>query len=193
MIPPNLPELLRRRLRPPDDCPRPPEAERPAAVLLALYGERDAWQLLLTRRTETVAEHKGQVAFPGGAVDATDRTRAETALREAGEKIGLHPDDVTVLGCLPPYSTVTGWHITPVVGAIPHPYSFRVNPRETESVFAVPLAWLADPENYTEKPYSNPRDESERPVVFFRLYAGHVIWGASAHMTLALLTAADLR
>ncbi len=193
MIPPNLPELLHGRLRPPDDCPRPTETERPAAVLLALYGEKDAWQLLLTRRTDTVAEHKGQVAFPGGEVDATDHTRAETALREAGEEIGLHPDDVTVLGCLLPYSTVTGWHITPVVGAIPHPYSFHVNPREIESVFAVPLAWLADPENLTEKPYSNPHDGSERPVFFFRPYAGHVIWGATAHMTLALLAAADLR
>ncbi len=193
MISHNLPKMLRERLHLPDHWSLPPTGERPAAVLMALYRAKGKWQLLLTRRTDTVAEHKGQVAFPGGEVDATDHTRAETALREAGEEIGLHPDDVTVLGCLLPYSTVTGWHITPVVGAIPHPYSFHVNPREIESVFAVPLAWLADPENLTEKPYSNPHDGSERPVFFFRPYAGHVIWGATAHMTLALLAAADLR
>ncbi|HJO33145.1 MAG TPA: CoA pyrophosphatase [Anaerolineales bacterium] len=192
MISHNLPKMLRERLHLPDHWSLPPTGERPAAVLMALYRAKGKWQLLLTRRTETVAEHKGQVAFPGGAADSGDRTRSQTALREAGEEIGLQPDDVALLGCLPPYSTVTGWHVTPVVGTIPHPYSFRVNPHEIESIFAVPLAWLADPKNHTEKLYSNPRDGSELTVFFFRPCAGHVIWGASAHMTLALL-AADLR
>ncbi len=66
----------------------PPEGERPAAVLLTLCHKQKAWQLVLAGRTETVAEHKGQVAFPDGEVDAADRTRAETALREASEEIG---------------------------------------------------------------------------------------------------------
>ena len=81
MIPRKLPEMLRGRLRPPDDCPQPSEGERAAAVLLALYQEEDAWHLLLTRRTETVIEDKGQVALPGGAVNLNHLTRAETILR----------------------------------------------------------------------------------------------------------------
>ena len=162
-------------------------------MLLALYREKEAWQLLLTCRTNTVTEHKGQVAFPGGAVDATDSTRAETALREAGEEVGLRSDDVTLLGCLSPYSTVTGWHVTPMVGTIPHAYPFRVNPDEIEAVFAVPLVWLADPKNQSTEPYINPRDGSERSVFFFRPYTGYVIWGASAHMTLVLLEKAGLK
>lgn len=193
MITSNLPKLLRSRLSPPEICPRPPEGERAAAVLLALCRKEEAWQLLLTRRTETVAEHKGQVAFPGGAVDKVDQTRAETALREAYEEIGLRSDDVTVLGCLSPCSTITGWHVTPVVCTIPDTYPFRVNPHEIDGVFAVPLIWLADRDNLTRELYTNPHDGRKHSVFFFRPYTGQVLWGASAHMTIALLEVAGLR
>ncbi len=117
-------------------------------------------------------EHKGQVALPGGAVILNHLTRAETALREAREEIGLRSDDVTVLGCLSPYSTVTGWHVTPGVGTIPYAYPFRVNPHEIDTIFPVPLSWLADPNNLTRKPYKNPRDGCARSVFFFRPYSG---------------------
>ena len=125
-------------------------------------------------------------------MNAVDRTRSDTALREAGEEIGWS-DDVTVLGCLAPHSTFTGWHVTPVVATIPHPYPFRVNHYEIETVFSVPLAWLADPTNLTREHYTNPHDGSERSVFFFRPYNSQVIWGASARMILALLKQAGLK
>ncbi|MCH2539304.1 MAG: CoA pyrophosphatase [Anaerolineales bacterium] len=193
MIHPNLPEVLRSRLHPPDHCSQSTDGERCAAVLLALWDESEKWHLLLTRRTKTVREHKGQVAFPGGAVEENDRTRTDTALREAHEEIGLCPDDATVLGCLSPCSTVTGWHITPVVAIIPQAYPFQFNCREIEAIFPVPLKWLANPKNLTKHPYTDPRDGTTQSAFYFLPYDRHVIWGASARITLALLEKAEMR
>jgi 8-oxo-dGTP pyrophosphatase MutT (NUDIX family) len=159
---------------------------RPAAVLVPLFERDGEWHVLLTRRTETVATHKGQVAFPGGKVDPDDRDRVETALREAEEEIGLKRGDVRVLGLLDDLITVTQWRITPVVGVIPHPYRFTPSHAELSEIFDVPLQFLADPANLTittrEPAVPGP------PIEVFHFYFGkYDIWGATARILRQLI------
>ncbi len=164
-----------------------PEWEaRPAAVLVPLYVEDGEWHVLLTQRTDLVEHHKGQVAFPGGRVDADDADRVQTALREAEEEIGLKPEDVTVLGQLDELFTVTQYRITPVVGVLPWPYRFVLSTVELSEAFGVPLRWLADPANL-ETQYREPIVPGPRIPVYYFYYEGRVIWGATARMLLNLL------
>jgi 8-oxo-dGTP pyrophosphatase MutT (NUDIX family) len=161
---------------------------RPAAVLIPLIDWDGEWHLLFTRRTDQVENHKGQVSFPGGATDPGDVSPEDTALREAEEEIGLHRADVRVLGRLGEYLTVTNFTVTPVVGAFPWPYSFKVHTVEVSRVFTVPLAWLARPENRHE--FARP--ENGRSVVTFLPYDGEMVWGATARMTAIFLAVLGL-
>ncbi len=116
-----------------------------AAVLLPLVWWKEGWHLVFTRRTEVVENHKGQVSFPGGGCEVGESTPEQTALREAGEEIGLDPADVRLLGKLNEVLTITRYRVTPVVGVMPWPYAIRPEPAEVERVFTIPLDWLADP------------------------------------------------
>jgi 8-oxo-dGTP pyrophosphatase MutT (NUDIX family) len=159
---------------------------RKAAVLIPLVCEMGALHLLFTRRTDLVHDHKGQVAFPGGAVETQDQSMDDTALRETFEEIGIPPEEVCVLGRLPQYPTITGFLITPVVGLIPWPYDLRFSDQEVSRVFTIPLNWLADPQNREEKEMVFPDGRLER-VVFFRPYLGENVWGVTARITLTFL------
>jgi 8-oxo-dGTP pyrophosphatase MutT (NUDIX family) len=171
------------------------EAPRPAAVLVPFLqapvtpNGAPEWQLLYTRRTDTLAEHKGQVAFPGGRADAQDGSAEATALRETYEEIGLAPDEVRILGRLENMLTITNYCITPVVGIIPWPYSFHLASNEVSRVFTIPLAWLADPRHHETRPRALPPPYGSIPVVYFERYDGELLWGISASITLALLSA----
>lgn len=159
---------------------------RPAAVLVPLYWHADEWHVLLTERTHTVEDHKGQVAFPGGRVDGGDANRTDTALREAEEEIGLRRADVTVLGQLDELLTVTLYRVTPIVGTFPWPYAFTLSTAELSEVFGVPLRWLANPAHVEVQYRDHPLRGPNIPVYYFH-YNGHTIWGATARMILNLL------
>jgi 8-oxo-dGTP pyrophosphatase MutT (NUDIX family) len=118
-----------------------------AAVLLPLV-KRDELMLLLTLRSAHLSTHSGQIAFPGGRTDDTDRDATHTALREAQEEIGLPPDHVEVLGTLPIYVTGTAYIVTPVVALVQPGFELVPNPREVADVFEVPLAYLMNPANH---------------------------------------------
>lgn len=160
---------------------------RPAAVLVPLHLREGKWNLLFTRRTDDVDEHKGQVAFPGGKIDDDDPSPEHAALREAEEEIGLKRSHVKLIGRLDELITVTQWRITPVVGVFPYPYDFVINPRECTAAFSVPLKWLADPANVETQFRQPPVGGPLVPVYYYREYDGHVIWGATARMTRMLL------
>jgi 8-oxo-dGTP pyrophosphatase MutT (NUDIX family) len=160
---------------------------RPAAVMLPLYFYENEWHLLLTKRAETLDEHRGQVAFPGGGQEKEDRNLCETALREMYEEIGVKPEDVHVFGHLGDLPIITGYVVRPFVGQIPWPYTFNLEPEEVHSIFSIPIAWLAKPENHQVQ-YRNIAGH-DLPVIFFEDYAGYTLWGASAEMTVALLSA----
>ncbi|MGQ0603197.1 MAG: CoA pyrophosphatase [Anaerolineales bacterium] len=159
---------------------------RPAAVLVPLFQTNNEWHVLLTQRTNTMTSHSGQVAFPGGRADPGDASPIETALRETEEEIGLPRERVTVIGQLDELLTVTQYRVTPIVGLIPWPTTFTPSPIEIDSIFGVPLRWLADPVNLTKtlrEPFiSGP------PVPVYHFYFGEYdIWGATARMLLNLL------
>jgi 8-oxo-dGTP pyrophosphatase MutT (NUDIX family) len=164
-----------------------PDAPRPAAVLIPLMRNEQGWQILFTRRNTTLAEHSGQVAFPGGRSEPGDFNPEATALREAHEEIGLDPSDVRILGRLHDFITITNYAVTPVVCHIPWPYKFRLQKEEVSRVFTIPLAWLSDPLHHEvrQRPLKSPGSHID--VIYFQPYDGELLWGATARFTLTLL------
>jgi len=153
--------------------------KRQAAVLLPLILENTGWEVYLTRRTEVVNDHKGQVSFPGGGVEHEDNNLAATALRECEEEIGLKPSEVTLLGSLSIRESVTGVSVVPFVGVINQPFLPKLETQEVARLFTIPLSWLANPDNSTIKPYQRP-GRSIADVIFYQPYDGEVLWGLSA-------------
>ena len=157
-------------------------APAPAAVLLPLV-MRDRLHLLLTQRTAHLSTHSGQIAFPGGKVDADDRDATAAALRETEEETGLNAAHVEVLGTLPQYITGTQFFITPVVALVEPGFTLQPNPHEVDDVFEVPLDFLMDPINHRRHAmewngevrewYSMPYDDGQQE---------RFIWGATAGM-----------
>jgi 8-oxo-dGTP pyrophosphatase MutT (NUDIX family) len=170
----------------------PPElladSPRLAAVLLPLLRREGSWHLLLIRRSQNHRDpHSGQVAFPGGASDASDCDPVETALREASEEIGLNPQDVQILGHLDEVMTITSYRVTPVIGVIPWPYPLQLAANEVSRAFTIPLNWLADPSNRRTELRFLPAPYNPIPVTYYQSYDGEILWGASAGFILRLL------
>ena len=164
---------------------------QPAAVLIPLLCQDSAWQILFTRRRDDLPEHSGQVAFPGGRTDPGDTSPEGTALREAWEEIGIHPEHVHVLGRLRNYLTITNYLVTPIVGVIPWPYALQLEIREVSRAFTIPLEWLMNQANHEERPRLLPEPNPPVKVIYFKIYDGELLWGASARLTLALIRALD--
>jgi len=165
----------------------------PAAVLIPFLQWEGEWHLLFIRRTAPPEDrHGGQVAFPGGRREPTDADATANALREAEEELGIHPQDVRILGELEPTITISNFLVTPVVGALPWPYPLRPAPSEVARVFTIPLAWLADPANHEVRQRSLPGPYPPFDVIYFRPYNGEVLWGASARIMCFLLEALEL-
>jgi len=158
------------------------EPMTPAAVLIAVI-DQAAPAMLLTRRNAKLRRHAGQVAFPGGRIDAEDAGPIAAALREAQEEVALPPHHVTVLGATDPYETGTGYHITPVVGIIPAGLPLVAAADEVADVFEVPLAFLLDPANHQLRQATwNGRQRSFYVIPWH----AHEIWGATAAMIVNL-------
>ncbi len=156
-----------------------------AAVLAAVYEQRDAAWVVLTRRTMHLRAHKGEVSFPGGRAEPGE-SLVETALREAHEEIGLttRPD---IVGELDHLSTITsGSFIVPYVGILPgEPEGLRASPDEVDAILHVRLDDLLEPAIYREEIWRMP-DGSDHPIVFFDL-GDDLVWGATAAMLRQLL------
>lgn len=163
---------------------------RQAAVIIPMLEYEGRWHVLLTQRSQELVQHRGQVAFPGGAREKRDEDLKETALREMYEEVGVYPRDVTVFGDLGDMPIITGYMVRLFVGQIPWPYDLEINTDEVDSAFIVPLNWLADPIHRTIKYRSYAGREI--PVIYFDQFEGYQLWGASAEMTLSLLTALNL-
>jgi 8-oxo-dGTP pyrophosphatase MutT (NUDIX family) len=159
---------------------------RPAAVLVPLLWAEDQWHILYTRRAETFNSHKGQVSFPGGGAEPEDDSPEATALREAFEEIGLLPEDVHLYGRLGSRPTISSFLVTPVVGRVRWPNQFTLSPGEVSRVFTIPLNWLADPANREERPRTVSTGIHVN-VVYYQMYDGEILWGATARITVDLL------
>lgn len=154
-------------------------ASRPAAVLIPLVTGEGGLRIFFTQRPETMKEHAGQISFPGGGQAPGDASPVETALREAGEEIGLAPEQVEIIGRLSPYNTITGYQVTPVVGLVEGAFTPKLDPREVTDAFAAPLAFFLNQAN-AEK-HTRLYQGIERPYYAFR-YRQRTIWGATAAM-----------
>lgn len=150
---------------------------RDAAVLIPLVERTGEATMILTKRTEALRSHSGQVAFPGGRIDETDATPEFAALRETDEEIGIRPDQVEVIGRMPDYVSGSGFRIAPIIGVIQPGFVLDVNEDEVEAVFEVPLSFLADPKNHTQ----GSREWNGLEWKFYDMpYAGQRIWGVTA-------------
>lgn len=158
---------------------------RPSAVLIPIYEKDGEYYIVLTKRTQNLMYHKGQISFPGGAYDKEDRDLAATSLREAFEEIGVRPDDVELLGSLDDQATYTSRYvITPFVGVIPYPYEFRVSSREVEELIEAPVSALLNPSCYNPE----TQDESGRSYAWGHfVYGNHKITGITARILKQLL------
>ncbi len=177
--------LASYRPQPPSIRPHLLARLRPAAVLVPLFQREDEWHVLLTRRAEGLSNHKGQVAFPGGAQEPGDPDLVTTALREAFEEIGLPPDVVQVIGTLSRQPVISGYLVTPVVGVIPARVRLRPARAEIARIFTVPLLWLAD-ERHVRTEYRE-WEGMTYPIYVYEPYEGEVIWGLTARILRELI------
>jgi 8-oxo-dGTP pyrophosphatase MutT (NUDIX family) len=153
-----------------------PPSQTPAAVLIAAVPRQEI-TLLFTQRTEHLPAHPGQIAFPGGKVEASDADALATALREAHEEIGLDPDLGVPLGLLDNYRRGTGFRITPVVALVDPGFALELNRDEVADAFEVPLRFLMDRGNHQV----HVRTIAGRERRFYAMpYEERFIWGATA-------------
>jgi len=152
-----------------------------ASVLIALVERKSGLNLLFTRRTAHLAQHAGQISFPGGRVDDEDNGIIETALREAQEEIGLNKEYVDVFGTLPDYFTGTGFRVTPVVGALKTSPELKSNVNEVAEIFEVPLSFLMDGRIHQRRS-SVFLNQQIRRSFYTMPYQNYFIWGATAGM-----------
>jgi 8-oxo-dGTP pyrophosphatase MutT (NUDIX family) len=161
-----------------------------AAVLVPLHECEGELRVVLTKRSETVANHKGEISFPGGAVEEADVDSIATALREAEEEIGLESGHVRIIGRLDDLITISNYHVTAYVGVIEReqsPYVWRPQADEVAEVIEVPLAHLLDAANLIEFPLQRNGETVIREGYRF---GEHVIWGATGRMLRNFLEAA---
>ncbi|NQY13711.1 MAG: CoA pyrophosphatase [Henriciella sp.] len=150
---------------------------RPAAVLIPVIPRIEGPTALLTQRPDTMASHPGQVAFPGGKVDAADLDEVAAALREAEEEVGVVPQSVELIARSAPYITGTAFRITPVIGVLPADFVPQPDPTEVADVFEAPLDFLFNTANHqtgTAFYKGKHREFTEMPWQGFR------IWGVTA-------------
>ncbi len=163
---------------------RPDEAAasalKPAAVLVPIVEHSAGPSLLLTRRSDSLRKHTGQIAFPGGRCDPGESV-AETALREAEEEVGLSRDFVEVAGQLTPYETVTGYVVTPVVAFVRPGFTLTLNADEVAAAFEAPFDFLMDAANHMRH-YREPTGGGPKRYFYAMTYEDHYIWGATAGM-----------
>jgi 8-oxo-dGTP pyrophosphatase MutT (NUDIX family) len=154
-----------------------------AAVLVGLVEREAGYSVLLTRRSDNLRRHTGQVAFPGGRRDPGE-TAWETALREAEEEIGLDRAFVSLAGLASPMLTGTGYVITPVVGFVREGFRLQANPDEVADIFETPFGFLMDPANHQEHEYQMKNGATRR--YYAMTHEDRFIWGATAGILRAL-------
>ena len=153
----------------------------PAAVLVPLVDHASGLTILLTQRATHLANHSGQISFPGGRLEPTDADVASAALREAQEEIGLDPARVRVFGYLPDHIVISGFRVTPVLALVTPPFSLDINPAEVAGVFEVPVSHAFDARNHQAR----MRRVGDEDLLLYDIpWEGQNIWGATAGMLL---------
>ena len=148
-----------------------------AAVLVPVIDDGDEARVIFTQRTKTLRNHSGQISFPGGGIDAQDRSPEEAALRETEEEIGMSRRFIETVGRMPDYISGTGFRIKPVLAVVRPGFTLTPNPAEVDEVFEVPLSFLMDPANHSR----GSRMFQGRERFFYEMpYGERYIWGITA-------------
>lgn len=171
----------------PEELLRGKGPPKPAGVLVPFVVVDGEWSLLFTRRADTLVEHTGQVAFPGGRMDPGEITPEETAVREAFEEIGLQPENVRLLGRVDTFITNTNYRVTPVIGVAGWPFAAKLQAGEVARVFTIPVRWLAEQGNWEWRERAMPAGYAPLPVIYYHQYDGEVLWGVSAYITVRVM------
>jgi 8-oxo-dGTP pyrophosphatase MutT (NUDIX family) len=155
-----------------------------AAVLIPVVERADGPYMLFTKRADHLAEHPGQMSFPGGGAEPGDADIRATALREVDEEIGLRADEVELLGRLDDIRTITQYAVTPLVGRIPD-REYTPNDAEVAEIVVLPVAGLVDPENYEYEWREHP--EYGRVLVHYFHVGDYTVWGATGRIVVQFL------
>lgn len=171
-------EVAHRQMAPNVSRARPASGARQAGVLVLLYPDAGGWQIVLTRRTENLRGHSGQISFPGGRRDPQDSSFTATALRETCEELGVCAPDITVIGLLTPiYIPPSNYEVFPTVGTLPNPPVFHPNPFEVAEVFTFPV------DNLLDARYKSTEEwvfQGARVWIPYYTVQAHKVWGATA-------------
>lgn len=151
---------------------------KPAAVFVPLVQNESGLSMLFTKRTQHLQNHAGQICFPGGRAEASDKDSIATALREMHEEIGIEPKYINLMGTHPKYITVSKFIMEPVIGSLKPGFSIAPDANEVDQVFEVPLSVLMDPNNHIL--HSLPRQIGYEKFYFSMTWEQHFIWGATA-------------
>ncbi len=157
---------------------------KPAGVLIPVRKHEAGLTVMLTQRSADLKHHAGQVSFPGGRMEESDVDIEVTALRETREEIGIHEEQISIIGYLETMPTVTGYAVTPVVGLVDGAVQPSIDTTEVEYVFEVPLTYLLEPENH--RMVTREWQGLSFSMVEFH-YEGQRIWGATAQMLLRFI------
>lgn len=159
------------------------EALRKASVLIGFVERPSGIHVLLTKRAMHLKHHPGQVSFPGGKHEESDRSIIETAIREANEEVGIGTSQIEVFGTLPELNTISRFSVTPTLAFIDPGYQLKVDKNEVEEAFEVPIKVIFDSKNLISQTFSV---NNERHRVFCIAYENHYIWGMTAQIIHAM-------
>ena len=154
-----------------------------ASVLIPILTFKKDLEILLTKRSNNLKNHPGQIAFPGGKKDQIDNSPIETALRETQEEVGLNPKNVEIIASLPSHKTATGFVIKPYLGLINQPFSEILRQGEVDEIFTVPYEYILNEENFSIQ--TRKWNGSQRSY-YVVPYGPYYVWGATARILLNL-------
>lgn len=150
-----------------------------AAVLIPIVERNNGLKVILTKRSNNLKQHPGQVSFPGGKSEKTDKSLVATALRETREEIGINNKNVEILGQLSKHVTITGFKITPFIGKIRTGFSTKMQTSEVSEIFEVPLSYLSNPKNFRVE---SVKWKGKKRFFYSIPYGPYYIWGATARI-----------
>ena len=154
-----------------------------ASVLIPILTFKKDLEILLTKRSNNLKNHPGQIAFPGGKKDKSDSSSIETALRETQEEVGLNPKNVEIIASLPSHKTATGFVIKPYLGLINQPFSETLRQGEVDEIFTVPYEYILNEKNFSIQ--TRKWNGSQRSY-YVVPYGPYYVWGATARILLNL-------
>lgn len=154
-----------------------------ASVLIPILTFKKDLEILLTKRSNSLRNHPGQIAFPGGKKDQIDSSPIETALRETQEEVGLNPKNVEIIASLPSHKTATGFVIKPYLGLINQPFNETLRQGEVDEIFTVPYEYILNEKNFSIQ--TRKWNGSQRSY-YVVPYGPYYIWGATARILLNL-------